>query len=212
MNIKWLAGVALGLIAVLACAKQPNTARAVEREVAFDECHFKMKDLYNGSLTLTTDGAPALANYHGDLNPNARHPFETWIQLSCENPATPEVYLKLASIKLTGRGWVLDTSKEDPNYSSPKTTFYALHGKDWEGAGTTQDETDGDENRRTRAFNFCIPHKQFALCGSIQSVAYLMWPKESTLVQVIPLLQSIEFIDDAPIAPANSSTAPSPNH
>jgi hypothetical protein len=196
--------VMLCLAMSLAIAKTSANPSVAIHEITFDGCHFKMADPDQGRITG--------ASYFADLNPNARHPFETWIQFSCENPATPEVYLKLASIKLTGRGWVLDTSKEDPNYPSPKTTFYALHGKDWEGAGTTQDETDGDENRRTRAFNFCIPHKQFALCGSIQSVAYLTWPKESTLPQVIQLLQSIEFIDDAQVAPANSSTAPSPNH
>jgi hypothetical protein len=82
-------------------------------------------------------------------------------------------YLENASIKLTSREWVLDTSKEDPNFPNPHTTFYALHGKGWEGGGTTQDQTEGDEDRRTRAFNFCIPHRQLALCGSVQSERYL---------------------------------------
>jgi predicted class III extradiol MEMO1 family dioxygenase len=81
-----------------------------------------------------------------------------------------------------------------------------LHGKDWEGAGTTQDQTDGDEDRRTRAFNFCIPHGEYALCGSVQAVAYLSHLNESTLPQIIELLEEIEFVDIPTAGHAESSS------
>ncbi|WP_199100036.1 hypothetical protein [Dyella sp. ASV21] len=207
MNRRTLIATVLVCVSTIACSKQPDAPQVVVRDVAFDKCHFTMRDTYNGRLSAATDGgAPRIANYHGTINPKAHHPFDTWIQFSCEHSATAKTYLESASIKLTPRGWVLDTSKEDPAFPSPRTTFYALHGSGWEGAGTTQDDTDGDETRRTRAFNFCIPHEQLALCGSIQNVAYLMWPKETTLPQVIKLLESIEFID-TPV-PASSSSSP----
>jgi len=167
-------------------------------EVAFDGCHFKLTDPYKGRITG--------ASYFATINSKSLHTPEIWIQFSCEKPVTPKTYLDSASIKLTTRGWVLDTSKEDPNPPSLRTTLYALHGKDWEGAGTTQDDTVGDERRRARAFNFCIPHQQLALCGSLERVVYLMWPKETTLPQVIKLLESIEFTDDA--TPTQAASAP----
>ena len=111
-----------------------------------------------------------------------------------------------AGIKMTDKGWVLDPSPGAIGSKEHHTTFYPLHGDDWTG-GITQDGVNGDEKRRTRAFYFCIPHQQLALCGSLESVAYLMWPKETTLPQVIKLLESIEFIDDA--APAHVTSVPS---
>jgi hypothetical protein len=75
------------------------------------------------------------------------------------------------------------------------TTLYTLHGKGWEGAGITQDQQDGDEDKRTRTFSFCLLHASRALCGTTDTVMYLAQPNESVLPQVIKLLESIEFID-----------------
>ena len=205
-----LVGVVLFMACNLACATQPIFGQFTEREVAFDGCRFKLKDPYNGTLDVTE--SRKLANYAADINPKARHPFETWIQFSCENPAMPKTLSELAGIMMTGGGWELDPSPESVGPKEAHTIFRALHGKAWDAGGVTQDDINGDEERRTRVFAFCIPHRNLALCGVVRHVGYLEHLNESTLPQVIHLLQSIEFIDDAQVAPANSSTAPSPNH
>lgn len=198
---------ALALAIMPACAKQTTVVHPVVREFALDDCHFKLTDPYQAWFDTDTVSNPHSASYIANgINPKARHPFATSIQFSCENPATAKTYLDSASIKLTPKGWALDLSNEDPRPPSSHTTLYLLHGNGWEGAGTTQDATDGDEDRRTRTFGFCIPHKSYALCGMVQHVGYLMWPKETVLPQVIKLLDSIEFID----TPASSSTTAKP--
>lgn len=55
-----------------------------------------------------------------------------------------------------------------------------------------------------RTFNFCIPHRQLAVCGYVD-VGYLLKPKESVFPQVIQLLQSIEFIDMQAVVPADTA-------
>ncbi|HTV86150.1 MAG TPA: hypothetical protein VME63_12120 [Dyella sp.] len=187
--------------ATLACAKQPSTKGIQGHEWNFDGCHFKMADPFRGRTS-----GPGGAAYFAQISPKARHPFETWIQFSCQNPVTPEIYVDRAGIRMTDKGWALDPSPDNIGLKEQHTTFYALHGKGWDGGGVTQDDINGDEKRRTRAFSFCIPHKQLALCGSIQNVAYLMWLKETTLPQVIKLLESIEFVD----TPASGGTAAKP--
>ncbi|WP_175765654.1 hypothetical protein [Burkholderia ambifaria] len=208
MNVTAIVGIAFWLTMTATFAKEATFNQASVHELAFDGCHFKFSDPYHARISTDMKSATHSASYIANINPKARHPFETWIHFRCENPATSKTYLESASIKLTPHGWILDTSKEDPNFPSPRTTFYALYGKSWHGGGTTQDETDGDEDKRTRAFNFCIPHNKLALCGSIQSVSYLSYPDESTLPQVIRLLESIEFIDRPP-APHTDSVSPS---
>jgi hypothetical protein len=174
----------------------PATHRA-EHEFSFDGCNFKFIDSYNGRKTV--------ASYFAIINPKAHQLFETQIQFSC-NSATPKTYLDSASIKLVNGVWSLDLSEEDPRPPSPHTTLYLLHGKGWQGAGSTQDDTDGDEDRRTQTFGFCIPHNAYALCGMAQHVGYLNHLDESVLPQVINLLESIEFID-SPAAPVSSAPA-----
>lgn len=197
--------ILLCFVATLACAKQPNLGQGVLHELVYEGCHFKMTDAYKGSLTLSTGGG-ATANYYGTLNPKAKHVLETWIQFSCENPATAETLSELAGIKMTASGWALDPSPKNLGPKNARTTFHALHGKDWSAGGVTQDDINGDEDRRTRIYAFCIPHRQLALCGVVRDVAYLKYPRESVLPEVIQLLESIEFIDTP--APAGSSTKP----
>ncbi|MEF9672807.1 hypothetical protein QNM99_13165, partial [Pseudomonas sp. PCH446] len=66
-------------------------------------------------------------------------------------------------------------------------TLYRLKGKNWDGTGVSQDVTNGDEERRTRSFAFCIPYNGAALCGG-GDVAYLNDLKNSSLKQVIKML------------------------
>ncbi|SAK85808.1 hypothetical protein AWB80_05837 [Caballeronia pedi] len=187
----------LGCIVMSASAKQPTSVQAIDREIQFEDCHFKMKDPYNGDFRASRDSTPAVGGYIANINPKARHPFDTSIQFSCENPATSQVLRDLVAMRMTDKGWALDPSSEIIGPKEQRTTFHALHGRGWDGGGVTADDINGDETRRMRGYAFCIPHRQLALCGVVRYVAYLKWPKESVLPQVIKLLESIEFIDSS---------------
>lgn len=225
MSMRVCAMVLLACLAMLARATPLDPSQGVIREMNMREgCHFTIKDPYlkqenqyrepvykNGSIFISfmyegnaTDYYDSSGSYTAHINPQARHPFGTRIQFSCD-PATSKIYLDSASIKLTDKGWALDLSKEDPRPPSPHTTLYLLRGRNWEGAGTTQDDTDGDEDRRVRTFGFCIPHHQLALCGMTRHVGYLEHLNESVLPHVIQLLESIEFIDMLPAKPTDIS-------
>jgi hypothetical protein len=206
INIRTLTATALVCVSTIACSKQPDAPQVVVREAAFDQCHFSLKDPYGGVLRTSKYSTPSVANYYATINLKFRHPFETSIRFSCQNPATAKTYSDRAGMQMTPKGWAIDPSPDNLGLKEQHTTFYPLHGQGWEGGGVTQDDINGDEDRRSRSFNFCIPHGQLALCGSVQNVAYLKWTKETTLPQVIKLLESIEFIDTP--APASSSISP----
>jgi hypothetical protein len=175
--------------------------------VTFGSCHIILRDPYEGTLRVTESGK--LANYASrNINPKARHPFVTWIQFSCEDPTTSKTYVQRAGMRMASGGWELEPSLENVGLAEQHTTFHALKGRGWDGGGVTRDDINGDEDRRTRAFTFCIPHKRLALCGSMENAGYLMWPKETVLPQVIKLLESIEFIDTPATASSSTSAAP----
>jgi hypothetical protein len=180
-------GLALCLVANIVVAGQSGATQAVTREWSFDGCHFRMSDPYRGRIDI--------GSYIATINPKAHHPFEMWIQFTCQNPVTDKTLSELAGIKLTNKGWVLDSSPDSIGPPETHTTFYPLHGKSWDAGGVTQDDINGDEERRVRVFAFCIPHDKLALCGVVRHVAYLSHLNESVLPQVIKLLESIEFID-----------------
>ncbi|WP_199100035.1 hypothetical protein [Dyella sp. ASV21] len=201
MSDKTIWAALLYCLSMTACAKQQDVIHAIDIEYSFDACHFRLKDPYHGRTT-----GPNGAAYFANISPKAEHRYETWIQFSCQNPATAKTYSDRAGMQMTPKGWTIDPSPDNLGIKEQHTTFYPLHGQGWEGGGVTQDDINGDEDRRSRSFNFCIPHGQLALCGSVQTVTYLKWPKETTLPQVIKLLESIEFIDTP--TPASSSSSP----
>jgi hypothetical protein len=168
---------------------------AVERQVSFDECNFKLTDSYNGRVSIDDESEPHSASYISIINLKARHPFETWIQFSCENSASVQTFSDLGGIKKTASGWALDTSPQVIGEPGQHTTFHSLQGNGWSGGGVTQDDIDGDEEQRRRIFAFCIPYRQVAVCGVARSVGYLKHLNESVLPQVIQLLDSIKFVN-----------------
>ena len=200
--------VVASLATTTVCAEQPKANQVVEREVMFDGCHFKMKDPYNGTLAATTRSTPVLANYNATINPKASHPFETSIQFDCHNN------IKLGDLpNLSGGGLAKIDGKWVIAFKDAKEVnmkLYTLHGNDWDGAGTTADQQDGDEDKRTRSFVFCLVHGSQSLCGSDDTVMYLTHPSESVLPRILKLLESIEFIDTPPSKPSASSTSSSP--
>jgi hypothetical protein len=206
-RFKTLAGMVLCLVTTAVAGATPSTGNITVREVVFNGCHFKMNDPYGGALQATHRSTPQLANYNADINPKARHPFETWIQFDCENNVSLNDLPKLAGVGKENGQWVVAFNGDA---KALNTTLYTLHGKGWEGAGITQDQQDGDEDKRTRSFAFCLLHASQALCGTSDTVMYLAHPKESVLPHVIQLLESIEFID-APFGSASGGTATSPH-
>lgn len=196
--------IAWGMTALAANAEEPVSPQSVETEVVFGQCHFKLKDPYGADFRATRSRLPPMANYIANVNTGGAYPFEIWIQFSCQDPATAQTLSERALIKMTDKGWVLDPTPGREIIEQQHTTFYPLHGKGWIGGGTTQDDVNGDEARRMRTFNFCIPHRQLAVCGYVD-VGYLLKPKESVFPQVIQLLQSIEFIDMQAVVPADTA-------
>ena len=204
---KTFAGMVLCLMITAVVGSPPSAGNVTVHEVAFDGCHFDMKDPYGGTLQATERSTPALANYNAEINPKARYPFETWIQFDCENDVGLNDLPKLAGVGKENGQWVIAFNGDA---KAVNTTLYTLHRKGWEGAGITQDQQDGDEDKRTRSFAFCLLRGSQALCGTSDTVMYLAHPKESVLPQVIKLLESIEFIDTPPLDPVSSGTATSP--
>ena len=195
----WI-GLALYLGTSVVTAQRLGTAQTVTHELNFDGCHFTMRDPYNGRVDI--------GSYVATINPKAGHPFETSIQFDCHNN------IKLGDLpNLSGGGLAKIDGKWVIAFKDAKEVnmkLYTLHGNDWDGAGTTADQQDGDEDKRTRSFVFCLVHGSQSLCGSDDTVMYLTHPSESVLPRILKLLESIEFIDTPPSKPSASSTSSSP--
>jgi hypothetical protein len=181
-------------------ATQQNASQPVVHELVYESCHFTMKDPYGGRLTLSTGGGTT-ANYHAIINPKAKQPFETWIVFDCEKASDTNNFSGSTGVKKKDGKWAIAF---DADAEALNTKLYPLHGNKWDGAGITQDQSAGDDNGRPRSFTFCLVHAKQALCGSSSIVAYLEYPDESVLPQIIKLLESIEFID----TPTSTSTSP----
>ena len=186
------------LAASTALANSPSTA--VPREAEFDGCHFKLYDLYNGSLTLTTDGAPPVAVYSVIINPELLHSVEVSIRFTCDTAEGMRAFTELGFDNQSGV-WKLIPNEHDPE-NLARVKLYPLTGNGTSGAASTDDQTMGEETERTQGLAFCLTNQKQILCGTSQAVGYLAYPEESSLPQVLELLESIEFLEPTP------STAP----
>jgi hypothetical protein len=195
MNIKRvLVCVLFGCVMTVSSAKAPVTHRATTHEMVFDKCHFTFIDTYGAKISTDTESSTHSASYIAEINPKARHRFDTWIQFYCEKDGSEKAFSSMG-MKREGTRWVISEGSY-PSLPEEHVTIYPLHGASWSGAGLTSDQTTGDIDQRMRGFGFCIAGKEQVLCGGVQQVMFLGFPKESTLPQVIKLLQSIQFIDD----------------
>ena len=193
-------GVVVCTVITIAHAESPTTNHGFEREVAFDGCHFKITDLYGGRVTG--------ASYFATINPKANHPFETWIQFYCEKSSADKAFLAMG-MKRSSSQWVLAEDSYKP-LPEEHVAVYPLQNASWTGAAMGSDQTTGDLNDRMRQLGFCLTNMRQILCGSIQQVMFVGYPKESTLPQVIQLLESIEFID-TPSGPSINATTAAPS-
>jgi hypothetical protein len=177
-------------------AKSPVVQLTVKHDVTLDDCHFTVSDPFRARISVDTESSVHSVSYIGEIAPRARHPFGTWIQFYCEKDSAEKAFESMG-MKRDGVHWVISEGGY-PSLPEEHVTIYPLHGASWSGAGFSSDQTTGEFDQRMRSFGFCIAGKHQVLCGAVQQVMFLGYPKESTLPQVIKLLQSIEFIDDAP--------------
>jgi hypothetical protein len=185
-------------------ASEAGKGDNVVREIEFDDCKLKITDPYGGVLKKTRESTPVNAYYVVSSINNFWKKRETLIRMRCRNK-DPGKAISDMGLRRDGNDWKLSSEKYIP-LPEENAALYVLNGKNWNGAGSSADQTFGEEDERTRSFSFCMVGKKQTVCGSISIVAYLSRPKESTLPQVIKLLESIEFIDDdAP--PSAASTA-----
>ncbi|WP_374439185.1 hypothetical protein [Pseudomonas panipatensis] len=172
----------------------------VTRETEFDGCHFKIRDPYKGSLRLTTDGAPPLAVYTATFNLKVRHSVgEVSIHFYCDTMEGNNAFVALGFEK-QGRAWVLLPNKSDPDNLLNKK-LYPLKSPGIEGAASTYDQTTGELSDRVQSLGFCLTNQKQILCGTSEEVAYVAYPKASSLPQVLKLLESIEFLEPTAKSP-----------
>jgi hypothetical protein len=162
-----------------------------EYNIDMDECRFKLKNPYNGLLSMVS--SESIGSYHqiyfpsGFLNPNTRIQFDTRIRFSCES-TTKEVFRRFANYELTDNVLTLHDSKT--NAISTGKNFY-FQGKHWNGVGTTSDIV---SDEKITNFSFCIPNGAFSLCGFVYNIGNSRAANRSVLPQIIETLKTIEFL------------------
>jgi hypothetical protein len=180
------------LTVIFFCTQHAYAQPVVERHISLDQCSFRLSDPFSGRVSVDAESTPHSASYSAMINTHAKRPFEPEIRFDCHRNVNASDLSNLAGVSKKNGKWIIDF---DGDAGAVNTELYLLSGKGWDGAGITQDQTDGDENRRSRAFTFCLVHGTQALCGSDDTVMYLKNPGESALPQIIRLLDSIEFIN-----------------
>ncbi|WP_139199101.1 hypothetical protein [Pseudomonas panipatensis] len=191
-SVVMLWGIAVGN----ACAAP---TKAIVHEVEFNGCRFKIMDSYGGSLKVSRYSPPKMAFYNYPPNPNARHAVEVSIRFTCDTKDGWRAFTELGFDKQNGK-WKLLPNKYDPE-NSAKVKLYPLTGKGTDGAASTDDQTTGDESRRTQGLAFCLTDQKQILCGTSEAVGYVAYPKASSLPQVLKLLESIEFLEPSATSP-----------
>lgn len=194
-------GAMLCMVSSALLAAPPLARNVMVHEVAFDGCHFKIYDPYQGRMTG--------ASYFSIISPKSRHPFGTWIQFFCKKQDIDKNFLAMG-IKRAGSNWTLATEQYTP-LPEENTSVYELHNARWIGAAIASNDTTGEFERRRRGLGFCIASTRQMLCGNIEQVMFVAYPEESVLPEVIQLLESIEFIDTPSSAPASSGTTTAPH-
>ena len=144
------------------------------------------------NISIDNESTPHTVTYTSNIVKNAKHPFETVVRFDCHIDINTSNLANLSGASKKNGKWVIDTVEDA---ESINTKLYLLHGKEWDGAGITQDPTFGDEDRRTRAITFCLIRGGRALCGLDDTVMYLAHPRETALPQIIRLINIIEFVN-----------------
>jgi hypothetical protein len=172
-------------------------------------CKFKIANMFGGKLIVPDRNREN--NQQGiydlpDAGPNASPVIRTFA-LFCVAASDEKIGTMLNAKKINGK-WMQYNPWPNQNIpelmpfdagARPRTV--QLKGSNWTGTGLTVDETTGDEDRRTRRFNFCLIHTSHALCGD-SPVQRLADPrKRNELWKMKAILESVEFVD----APAQST-------
>lgn len=202
------------IISTAACAQVHTEifqdGKTSVHDVNFDGCHFKMTDPFDGSVRLGGRGKPVVGIYRGPLYQAKSEPNDFGMQFLCK-PAD-KVDKKLCGLELENGKIItsgLEGFTEDEKLEVKKNLnqkLIILNGKNWKGAGVQEDQISGDEELRTRSFNFCMPFGDHIVKGRVESAAQLENLKESAMPNIIKLLEGIEFIDNtATTAPATNA-------
>ncbi|MFZ5959106.1 hypothetical protein ACOXVJ_16515 [Pseudomonas knackmussii] len=189
--MRLLALLALSLATMTTSAKEPT--HAAIQEIEFDGCHFKIKDPLNGNLRLTKDGSPPLAVYTAQPNPNNYHSVDIEIIISCRTLKGLKAFTDLGFDR-QNETWRLIPSTGDPE-NLAQVKLYPLKGHGTIGVASTDNQTTGEPNERVQGLAFCLTDQKQILCGTSDAIGYIAYPKESSLPQVLKLLESIEFIE-----------------
>ncbi|MFZ5959108.1 hypothetical protein ACOXVJ_16525 [Pseudomonas knackmussii] len=187
-------------LAFFAGSINAGQAKSIMREAEFDGCHFKMKDTYGGELRVSRYAPPKLAFYSTQPEFRKRHSVEVVIRFRCQTTKGQEAYTNMG-YSYEKNQWRLIPDPNDPQ-NSANMKLYKLHGPKIEGVASTYDQTTGEPTERIRGLGFCLTDQKQILCGVAQSVGLVAYPKESSLPQVLKLLESIEFIEPSQPTPA----------
>lgn len=188
----------LSFVTFSAIAASP--LNSVSREYVFDSCHFKLMDPYNGRIDVDNESSSHSASYIALIKPELRHSVEVSIRFTCDTAEGMRAFTELGFDNQSGV-WKLIPNEYDPE-NLARVKLYPLTGNGTSGVASTDDQTTGEETERTQGLAFCLTNQKQILCGTSQAVGYLAYPEESSLPQVLKLLESIEFLEPAP------STAP----
>ncbi|MFZ5959107.1 hypothetical protein ACOXVJ_16520 [Pseudomonas knackmussii] len=173
-----------------------ETPQADVREYALDSCHFTLIDPYGARIDTDTESPIHSASYISLMRPNAQHSIEVSIRFTCNTNDGLDAFTNL-HFKHESGSWSLIPSETDPE-NLVQAKLYPIRGEHVIGAAHTENQTTGEFTERTQGLVFCLTDQKQILCGISESVGYVAYPKESSLPQVLKLLESIEFIEPTP--------------
>lgn len=162
------------------------------------DCRIRIAELFGGDFAIPDPiSSPRHGNYYLPATGPMAAPLLHGLGFDCFDAPSSTSSEDLLSIRQRDGRWL--RKDRDGNWVPFDNDEHAcvVHftGTNWQGIGLLVDQTTGDENQRTRSFDFCLVHDAHALCGHTP-VAKLSMPKEDELPKVEAILRSIEFIDN----------------
>jgi hypothetical protein len=178
-------------------ATPPAPATAQINDYVLDACHFRITDpSYHGGGEVDNKSSKHAFIYTANFNPTYDQSFETSMSFLCEKADDTKRISDFSGVLKVEGGWALDNS--EPPLPGEDRQLILYHAKNAEGAGVAENDATGDEDTRVRTLSFCLIRRGVALCGGARPIMFVNDPKSSVQDKVVALIDSIEFIDDAP--------------
>jgi hypothetical protein len=181
-----------------------NVASTQEKIYRIGGCNVRVHELLGGRFEAYTDDSPPAAGYTGPLKRD-KEKSNTAFMIRCAKPS--EVELRDCGLDLVD-GKLHTTEDDDSTPEEMKlldSKRIELKGKNWQGAGVQENPVLSPDGRRGITFRFCLPYKGLILSGYTSTAGYPYRSNESAIPNIIKLLESIEFVDDAVIESATKS-------